>query len=247
MARKPRWVLLSGCDGAYDAVRQITYPNLVGYADRHDIAHQLRRWDEEAESGIQLSWNRVLDTKRALDDGFDYVFFVDSDAVILDRFEWIGDALNPDRSIHLAFQVLNGEIFPSCGVWVVQNTKLGHQWCDTLLAQRRHYEGDPWCEQGVAYDLLGFDSSYKAPAEAGRPYQVVTEWTDYVGFLPRRWHSTPQDPVENPILFHATGGIHKGVQARVDQLQSALQVRYRELRNLSRCGTLVNPSGKREE
>jgi len=219
------WVLTTGCDDAYAAIRDITFPNLANYAYFHDIDYVPHNWT--GETGIQLSWQRVENTLELLEEGYKYVFFVDSDAVILREGAWIGDVVgkhyaHPDRSIWLAYQTLGGECFPSCGVWVVKNDEWGRRWCKTILDNRDDYAGDPWCEQGVAYDLLGFDSSYKAPSEAGRPYQIVTEWTDHVGYLPRRWHSTPQDPVFDPILFHATGGVSKGVEARRKELLLAL-------------------------
>lgn len=218
------WTLSTGCNDAYRPIRDVTWPNQEAYATRWGMNWRPAYWPEQLMADgtpFGPSWNRLWNIQECLDRGTSTVVCLDTDAVFLRPDEWIGNALD-DKPVHLAYQILSGEIFPSCGLMIVRNCDEGRAWVEELHRLRWRYKDDAWCEQAVAYDLLGYDSRIKSPQ--GRPYVTPTEWTEHVGFLPRQWHSTPQDPVDNPFLFHATGGVGVGVETRAEQLRGALDL-----------------------
>lgn len=215
------WVLTTGCNEGYAAVRDISWPNHAAYAEKWGMSFMPQDWPM-VEPKHMVSWTRLDDIRAGFRCGADWVVCLDTDAVFLDD-AWIGAGLG-DKSVYLAYQTLGGEFFPSCGLMIVRNDNVGHRWICELAAAAKDYRDNDWCEQAVAYDLLGYDSEYKWPGKGQRRIKVGS-WEDRVGFLPPVWHSTPQNPVPDAHLFHATGGVGVGVETRVRQLEAALKDR----------------------
>jgi hypothetical protein len=213
-------VLTTGCDDAYRDIAQITWPNHQEYATKHGLQFWPSHWTHDF--GYSPSWSRLWDIKQALDRGAPYVICLDTDAVFVDMDADWEALLDPFRSwpnVWVAYEVQDHQIFPSLGLMIVKNDIIGRAWIDTLWNKRWDYEFHPWCEQAVAYELLGFSTEHMGPSW-DRPPRKHTAWSSSVAFLPQSWMSTPQSPASMPVIYHATNLPHAD---RIIQLRQALR------------------------
>jgi hypothetical protein len=190
--------VISGSDDHFSPLFRLTSPTHARYAAEQGYDYQAFRFEAR---DYPPSWSKIPVLRAAL-HSYQRVLWIDADAAFI-RSEAIPD----DRPVTLAHQRLadaegNAWNWPCCGLMALAGD-IGVEFLDVLWKGLERYRDHPWWEQAMAYEALGYDNAILGPGQ-GDPYLGPTEWTDDVGFFPDHWHSTPQDPRDRAIVFHAT-------------------------------------------
>jgi hypothetical protein len=145
------------------------------------------------------AWTKILAIRELLDD-YDFVFYVDSDALILRDDTDIASIFNED----FAWPVgqLNGKYCPNAGVMAVRSCQSTKELFDLAYAQTDLiFNG--WWEQAALMRVL----QYEDP----RDYEI--HWSEFnldnqkieVFELDSSWNSTIEDFASNPVIRHFAG------------------------------------------
>lgn len=168
------------------------------YADRHGL-------DAKAQVGFTLdrpaSWFRVRWIPQLFDEGYDYVLWVDADA-IFSRFDVdIRSLIDPNADMHMVqhhIKLRRREFMsPNMGVILLRNC----QWSRDLLAQlwsMTEYTNHHLWENGAFLKLAGYNNNLKLG-----PDRLNEELLSRVKFLSDDWNRTW--PGGDPIIRHYAG------------------------------------------
>jgi hypothetical protein len=168
------------------------------YADRHGL-------DARAQVGFTLdrpaSWFRVRWIPQLFDEGYDYVLWVDADA-IFSRFDVdVRSVIDPNADLHMVqhYHKLKRREFmsPNMGVILLRNC----QWSRDLLAQlwsMTEYINHHLWENGAFLKLAGYNNNLKLG-----PDRLNEELLSRVKFLSEDWNRIA--PGGEPIIRHYSG------------------------------------------
>lgn len=189
------WCIVSGATDGW-APAKLCFPTHVEYASRFrmDVLH----WEIDP-TDLHPSWHKTSIMRDALNQGYDWVVWVDADAAFVDMTQWI-----PWRCgypIVLAQQRLGAWTVPSMGVCAVSGSA-GLAFLDAIDNLQLAYKDHPWWDQAAVYELLGYSNEdpHKAVLEPTDRKRWDTEWTDRVGYLPLWWHG-----LDGGAIYHAAG------------------------------------------
>jgi hypothetical protein len=168
------------------------------YADRNGM-------DARAQVGYTLdrppAWFRVRWIPQLFDEGYDYVLWVDADA-IFSRFDVdIRSVIDPNADLHIVqhyYQLKRREFTsPSTGVMLVRNC----QWSRDLFAQlwsMTEYINHHLWENGAFLKLAGYNNNLKLG-----PDRLNEKLLSRVKFLPDDWNRISAGG--DPIIRHFAG------------------------------------------
>ena len=188
-------------------------PTMAAYAQRHDWSVVLT--SEPLNGERPPSWGK-LQLIRELMDTYEYVFWVDADAIIVDL----------DRDLLAEVDTAHSDIWfarhpqdrdPSAtvlnaGVFVVRST----DWSRRLLTEvwnAEQFIDHNWWENAALLDLLGY--SLEPPFAKVRE----SDWESRVGGLDLAWNSVPgycESPT--PVVNHHARSDHDNFERRLDDM-----------------------------
>lgn len=147
----------------HDCMR-LTYQRHATYARAHNMDYWHILGDIEPDK-LRGGWGKVKLIQQALAQGYDYVFWIDADAVIVDMDTDLRTAFTGEGSIGCCVHDAHG--IPrhlNVGVTFVHNTPLSKEFVDEWL---NDYPGDlQWMEQGT------FNKLYKVDKYAGLVFEM---------------------------------------------------------------------------
>jgi hypothetical protein len=203
-AAGPRGVICTRATGAYLDLLALTVPAMEAYA---------RTWgwdlvvsaENDLQQGRPSSWGK-LPLIRDLAQEYDWVWWIDADAIVVDLEHDIDEHLTDDRDLLLVEHEFEWDYgdgvqshrFPNFGIFVLRGGQTGVELCDALWAREDLIDA-PWWENTAVLDALGY-ALYPMRPERRTPLLART------GFLPRAWNSLDdldEDPA--PIIKHHAG------------------------------------------
>lgn len=147
------------CGMFYDMLR-LTFPRHSAYARAHAIDYWCILGDVHEEKMPWGAWDKIHLIKLALQRGYEQVFWLDTDAAIMNMDCDLRDALPADKLIGLVehdpakseyLRSLNVPLHMNVGVMYLRNDPLTVAFIDEWLAR---HPGDPrWQEQGAFNDM----------------------------------------------------------------------------------------------
>lgn len=186
------------------------------YADIHGMEF---RQVVDKSYGRPPAWSKLYLTKECFDEGFDYVFWVDADAVIRRFDEDIRASVNEAADFYFAKERHPVLGTPSrwrlnTGVFVMRNCEASRQLIDAAIA-REEYINHEWWDQAAISAALGFWSVFVKPDEH-RP-DAPTDLARHIGWLHLRWNTSPvYDPEPNANIHHFYGLRGPGKRAAME-------------------------------
>lgn len=204
-------------DEALDWLKPIhgTYCRKWDYDFVANSQRVIELYEEEDKAKFSHAWDKIILIVQALNAGYEYIFWIDHDCVIVDFKTDLRDAFD-DAARDIMMCVHPG--FPqgglpshfNAGVMAVKNSIRTSEFFRQVINNR--YSGPPWFEQDVMNALF-------------RDFA----WMDIVGVMGDRFNSTPnanQVPIEQAVIaaFHGVGGYHD-VNTRLDYMKEAAQIR----------------------
>ena len=151
------------------------------FAERH--GYDVVVGGDEAIADRAPAWSKIVLLRRLL-ESYDYVLWIDADAIILD------DSVDPvDLFGERDYQALvryrwNQEEGACTGVWILRNLQKAAAFLDAVWDGGDGYlQLHPW-EQAAAMRLLGYS------VDPDR-FVAPTEWSDGTLWLPSEWDTIP--------------------------------------------------------
>lgn len=192
-----RKVLVTLAAGKYLQLLDMSRITFIDYAKKwdYDFVEVKESWDESRP----YAWTKLLAIRDLLDK-YDFVFYVDSDALIL------RDDIDVATIAHTDFAwpvgPVNGRICPSAGIMAIRSSESSKKLFD--LAYRQNdliYNG--WWEQAALMRIL----QYEDPRDHERHWSEFNLDKLQIGIteLDSSWNSTIQEFASDPIIRHFAG------------------------------------------
>lgn len=213
----PRAVVCTLATGYHRQFLEATAPTLDAYARRHGWATVIS--SEVLAIDRPPSWSKVVLVQALLDE-FEFVFWVDADAIIVDIERSVLDVVDEHSDIWFArhpqdrnpdASVLNAGVIlaRSC---TFTRALLSEVWsAETFI----HHN---WWENAALLDLLGYS------LEPPYPQLRRTPWDDRIGDLGLDWNSVPAYcESEHPAVNHHARSDHDNFERRLADLAGDLE------------------------
>ena len=165
--------VLQSCDTNYDEVISTTSPVNRKYAEYHGAEYILHKHDQDHNR--HPSWNKIYSTLDLIwSNRYDYIFFLDGDAVVTDITRNIFDLAkdSPDILLHLCDDLRQKrELDSNWGVFLIKSDRLMIQFLEKILHDPAinqeeqqyirdfYHKGRDW-EQSVIQCEFATDVSY---------------------------------------------------------------------------------------
>lgn len=190
-----RKVLCTIAAGMHRPLLDVAGPTLERYAARH--GYELVALEHNPTPQRPASWGKVA---LAYDLAYDYdvVFWVDSDAVIVDDSKDVVHDMSRRRSFNVVVHDAPEGRIPNLGVFAARGDWSTRRLLRAMWA-RREYTHHRWWENAAFLDLLGFRTGDRVGSG------VPTPWRFVVGSLDKGWNSIPADPSPAPRIVHFPG------------------------------------------
>lgn len=189
-----RKVLCTIAAGPHRALLEVSGPSLERYAVRH--GYELVALEHNLVPQRPASWAKVALVHELAHD-HDLVFWVDSDAVIVDDSVDVAGEIGW-RPLHLVVHDTRDGRIPNLGVFVARGNSPTRALLRRLW-ERRAFTHHRWWENAALLDLTGH-------LPGGHPVRgALAPWRLAVGTLDKRWNSIPADPAPAPRIAHFPG------------------------------------------
>ncbi len=192
-----RKVLVTLAAGNYLQLLELSRITFRSYAKKwgYDFVEITESWDKSRP----YAWTKLL-VIRDLLEKYDFVFYVDSDALILRDDTDISTIVNAD----FAWPVgpVNGKKCPNAGIMAIRSTEVSKKLFELAYSQRDLiFNG--WWEQAALMRVLQYED----------PRQHEIHWRDFhlerlpirITELDSSWNSTIQEFAKDPIIRHFAG------------------------------------------
>jgi len=151
MTTKYKICLTTYFDKRFEKLGKICLKSLKKYAEKHSYDVKLHN---ETSSVRPPSWNKILVIKKLFQEGYDFVFWVDADALFVRFDEDIADEIEEDKDFYLVKLKKNKEL-PNLGVYLIRNSSWSNEILDKKWAMEE-YANRLWTDQAAFLDLFWF-------------------------------------------------------------------------------------------
>lgn len=191
---RARKVLASIGVGPHVELLRLTAPSFEAYARRH--GYDVRVETDLVAPERPASWSKVK-LIRSLLDTYEFAFWVDADAMIVDSSLDIADVVDTFDAGLVAHQIGPTRV-PNLGIFAVRSTKTGKDFLDRVWAQVAYWD-HKWWENAAALHLLGYE--LEPEVRLVRP----TPMLDRIAWLRSEWNSVVDDWAPRPRIVHYSG------------------------------------------
>ena len=192
-----RKVLVTLAAGKYLQLLEMSRTTFMDYAQKwdYDYVEVTESWDTSRPA----AWTKLLVIQDLLTK-YDFVFFVDSDALILRDDIDIEVIASADFTWPVG--PVNGKICPNSGVMAIRSTEISKKLFDLAYSQIDLIY-NAWWEQAALMRVLQYED----------PRDDQKHWSEFhleklqigVKELDSSWNSTIQEFASNPIIRHFAG------------------------------------------
>lgn len=165
-----------------------------------------------------ISWHRVTFIPELFDEGFEYVVWIDADALFIDFTQDVRSLLKVRKDLYLVQHLETGERgpVPNTGFMVIRNSEWSRRLFRSIW-QLDKYLHHKWWESAALIDLLGYRHLL------GGEYQPNQEMLQHIEFIEEKWNYIPRTNVNvrRPVIKHFAA--RSTEERRVLMQQSALE------------------------
>lgn len=155
----------------------------------------------EPQTDRPPAWNKLLVIRELFIQGYEYVLWIDADAVFQSYEQNIEDEIQDDKDLYLVGHYLNGCFTPNTGVMLIRNSTWSHKLLD-LLWEQDQYIHHMWWENAAFLELYG-TKDFQAHSI---PYIESRLDKHKILFLETMWNSIPiKAESPSPIIVHFAG------------------------------------------
>lgn len=201
-----RLVLTTAYDDAFAPMGDLSARAIRLYADAHGYDVRIER---DRLSDRPPPWNKVLLLHRLMAEGYDWVIWIDADALIVRQDVAIADCL-PDtadlalanhKQVSITMPGVRVELdVPNTGVMFVRNSDWSRAYW-TRIWEMTQYLEHAWWENAAVIDTLG----YRYLLDRTQRNAPDPETLAHVHWLDWNWNSVPGEcEGPDPIVRHYT-------------------------------------------
>ena len=179
-----RPVICSMATGRHRELLAESAPTLAAYAERHGWSVVLT--SEDLEPARPASWSKVKLIRELLPE-YDFVFWIDADAIIVDLERDLLAEVTEDADAWFARhpQAYDaGAAVLNAGVFLVRSTPFAEDLLGAVWSAEEFIDHN-WWENAALLDLLGYS------LDAPYPKVRESEWQRRIGELDLAWNSVP--------------------------------------------------------
>jgi len=196
--KKELFAIATSFDNGFRGIGEYAVLTMQLYGVLHKIS---LRFDDNPILDRPTSWHRIVFIPKLFAEGFDFVIWMDADAIIT-RFDVdVRSLIKPDKDLYIVQHENIGEDgpVPNAGFMVFRNSS----WSKKLLEEiweKREYIDHKWWENAALIDILG----YKHLVGGVRDFNH--EMLAKVEFIKSEWNYVPmREVVAKPIITHFAG------------------------------------------
>lgn len=203
----PRLCVTTAFDPGYAALGEICAISLDRYARRHGFDLRLLR--ALPETGRPPAWAKIRVIEALFDQGYEYVLWVDADAVVVRLDADIREEIESGKDLALVCHQLTGHPMPgvmvrldvpNTGVMLLRNSPWMRGFLQAVW-EREQYMCHRWWENAAVIDLLGYHRLLDSAAVNAPDATVMA----HVRWLDWNWNSLPGEcEGQAPIIRHHT-------------------------------------------
>ncbi len=180
------------------------YLDLLGISAT-TFADYARRWGwdlvlsaEELSDGRPPAWGKIPFVRELL-DGYEWVLWLDADAIVVDLEADIAGVIEPGKDLYLVEHEWGDEPQrpPNSGVFLIRATDWSRRLLDRMWASE-HLTFHPWWDNAALMEILGYDLE---PARLSHPNAD----TERVSLIDLAWNSVPVHSSPTPHIKHYAG------------------------------------------
>jgi hypothetical protein len=197
------------------------------YANRHSCAARII--SNLGNVGRPAAWHRVQWIPELLDEGFDFVFWLDADALFLRFDRDVRELIQEGKDLYMVRHAYDGKVVPNTGVMLVRNCAWSRRFFSSMW-NCNQYIYHRWWENAAAMSLLG----YRSLLEDGEDMHNQ-ELLNHVSFVGTEWNALPYlCTVPDPIVHHYAG---EPLERRLEGMTNDF---LRASRNMKRAWPLLH-------
>lgn len=196
--------LLTACDSVQQPLADLTIPRMKAFAATHGYEQRFIHGDNWKRP---RGWLKIEAIRAALEDGFDFILWMDVDAIVLRNDVDVRTAAVDGADLHMAWhgpntsEIMATDFVPhfNSGIMLIRATDWSRAFFKQVweIGQLRH----PWFDQATILHALGFDECLGlGPNRPGEPNR------SRLARLDTAWNSIPGlATVPDPIVHHYAG------------------------------------------
>jgi hypothetical protein len=216
---KPSVCILTAYNAALQPLAAFTAPRMHAFAQAHGYEVRIiHRDDWERQRG----WIKIEAIRGALDSNFDFVFWIDVDAVIVRRDVDVRMVAVDGADLHMVWHglpdksILQANFVPhfNTGVMLIRVSQWSRDFFKRVweVGQLAHY----WSDQATIIHLLGYDNILALGSE--RPHEPNRS---RVAHLDGVWNAIPGVAITpDPIIHHYAGAGGTRTRLRLIELDA---------------------------
>ena len=239
MAEKMSLCITTDFTDDYSKIGRLCVRSIEKYAKK--FGHHVD-FIKDISSDRHPVWNRILIVKKLFLKGYDFVFWIDSDALFVRYDEDICSELENGKDLYVVERHSHGGKHINFGVSVIRNSPWSNKLLDEIWS-KEEYLNHCWREQAALLDLFGLigflgSEHRKKLGFSDEPSYPNEELLKKVKILDLKWNSWPdKEEAKNPIINHYPSR-HNQIRfyyMAKDAYAASLISRYEFLVNMARC------------
>jgi hypothetical protein len=185
-------------DEGFAPLGDLCLESLRVYSARH--GHDLRLPDAP-RADRPPAWHKIEVILHLLETGYEFVLWVDADAVVVRPEVGIHGELVDGKDLYLVKHSYDHREIPNTGVCLFRNT----DWVRGFLKrawESEHHLHHPWWENAAVIEILGYHEAF----DEGRQNDLDQRLLERVQWLPVKWNSLPGlQEAEHAVITHYAG------------------------------------------
>ena len=195
-------------DKTFSEMGEICLRSMNKYAILHGLDVKLH---DDISADRPVPWYKLLLIQKIFSENYDYVFWVDADALFVNYERNIKDEIEKGRELYLVKHGINGREIPNTGVFLLKNSR----WSRNLLKRiwsMEKYINHKWWENAALMDLLG----YKELIDQGKN-NFNLKLLKKIKWLDLEWNNLPGIcEADKPVINHYAG---RPLKERIGNMQ----------------------------
>ena len=155
-------------DKNFEKIGNICLKTINAYAKRHGFDVKLYN---NIKSNRPPAWNKILLIQKLFQDKkkYDFIFWIDSDALILDFDKDIRWEIESTKDLYLVKHFIKGREVPNTGSFLIRNSEWSKKFLIDVWNKKEHIY-NKWWENAAVNELLGFK------IEENKKKQFLLSW-----------------------------------------------------------------------
>ncbi|MBI3312643.1 MAG: hypothetical protein HYZ83_00220 [Candidatus Omnitrophica bacterium] len=198
-------------DESYQTLGDMCWSSIKKYAARY--GYSCERF-QAIESDRPKPWNKILVISKLFDRGYDYVFWLDADALFVRFDRDISSEIEEGKDLYLVKHYRLGGEVPNTGVMLIRNCQESRDLLQKMW-DCKHHLNCYWWENAAFIEVAGLAGLVPESRRFMFSPEILSQSPDpaikrKIKWLSVRWNHTPvSPPISDFIIRHYAGASHQ--------------------------------------